>query len=330
MNLLSADYREVVVRIGILTSGGDAPGMNAAVRAAVRRGIAEGHNMVGIMHGYKGLIDGNSRIMDVSSVANIIHRGGTVLKTARCDEFRTEEGRESACGFIRRNEIDGLVVIGGDGTLRGAHELVKAGISVAFVPATIDSDLAYTDYTIGYDTAVNTVVSAISSIRETGMSHDKTTIIEVMGRDCGNIALRSGICGGADAILIPEVETDIRELTENIRCGIARCKRNNIIIRAEGADISMESLSDEIEKVTGEKARKVILGYLQRGGTPSALDIYMATLMGSEAVDVLQKGENDTALGFNGFSVTYSTIGEALSCEREPDLEIIRTAYRLI
>lgn len=318
------------MRIGVLTSGGDAPGMNAAVRAVVRAGIGNGHTIIGIYQGYKGLLEGNMEEMNVGSVANIIHRGGTMLKTARCPEFKEEEGKEHAIRNINEWNLDGIVVIGGDGSLRGAIELAKRGVNIMFLPATIDNDMGYTEYTIGYDTAVNTVVDAIANIRETGMAHDKTTVIEVMGRDCGDIAMRAGICGGADAILIPEVEPDLDRMMYNIKCGIDRDKKNHIIVRAEGVEMTTDELVSRMEKYTGESVRKVILGYLQRGGSPNAQDVYIATLMGVKAIDSFEENERNLAMGFNGANVITCSLMDALETKKHTDIGLVQTAYKLI
>ena len=318
------------MRIGVLTSGGDAPGMNGAVRAVVRAGISNGHTIIGVYQGYKGLVEGHMAEMDVASVANIIHRGGTMLKTARCPEFKTVEGKEQALKNIKEWNLDGLVVIGGDGSMKGAIELSKAGVNVMFIPATIDNDMGYTNYTIGYDTACNTVVNAIANIRETGMAHDKITILEVMGRDCGDIAMRAGICGGADAILIPEVEPDMDRMMYNLKCGIDRNKKNHIIVRAEGVEITTDQLAKKIEEFAGESVRKVVLGYLQRGGSPSAMDVYISTLMGVKAIELFEENERDIALGFNGIDVTVSNIVVASQMTKETDIGLVQTAYKLI
>lgn len=306
-------------RIGILTSGGDAPGMNAAIRSVVRKGIRSGAEVFGIGHGYKGLIEGDIKPMEIALAGDIIHRGGTVLKTARCEEFKTADGVAKAVSNIFDAKLDAVITIGGDGTLKGAQELIKHGINVQFIPATIDNDLGYSGYSIGFDTAVNTVVNAINSIRETGMSHDKTTVIEVMGRDCGDIAIKAGLAGGADAVLIPEEKTDIERIISKIREGMARQKKNNIIVRAEGADISTEELTLMLKEGIGEDIRTVILGYLQRGGSPSAFDRNIATLMGAAAVDLIMDCAESTAIGFNGSNVTLMDINEAASVIKKTD-----------
>ena len=316
-------------RIGILTSGGDAPGMNAAIRAAVRKTIKNGNKAYGICHGYRGLIDGDIRLMEVSDVGDIIHRGGTVLKTARCEEFKTEAGIKKAAASIKNANLDSVIAIGGDGTLKGLLDLEKLGINVFLIPATIDNDLGYTDYSIGFDTAVNTVVNAINNIRETGMSHDKTTIIEVMGRKCGDIALRAGLAGGADAVLVPEEKTDIEAVIEKVKCGKARCKKNNIIIRAEGADISMKELTNSLGKTLDEDIRTVILGYLQRGGSPSAFDRNIATLMGVLSADLADAGTKNSAIGFDGNKAFSISLDKAAATEKEIPLKFLKIVDEL-
>lgn len=311
-------------RIGVLTSGGDAPGMNAAIRAVVRSGIYRGIEIYGIRHGYRGLIDGDISLMSTSDVGDIIHRGGTVIKTARCDEFKTEVGMKKAVKNIEKLNLDGIVAIGGDGTLKGAIDLEKKGIKVFFIPATIDNDMGYTQYSIGFDTAVNTVVGAINNIRETGMSHDKTTVIEVMGRHCGDIALRAGLAGGADCVLIPEREADISKVCNKIKQGIERKKKNNIIIRAEGALVSTEELTEKLKENIGEEIRTVILGYLQRGGSPTAFDRNIASVMGKRALDMaLENKTIGTAIGYDGSKILSMPLSAALKIKKMTNKEFL-------
>ena len=245
-------------KIGVLTSGGDSPGMNAAVRAVVRKGLSMGMEVYGIQRGYEGLLDGEIQKMEWSSVGDILQRGGTILRTARSDRFRTEEGQEHAVKMLETFGIEGLVVIGGDGSFKGAMELVKRGIKVMGVPGTIDNDLGYTDYTIGFDTAVNTVLSLISNIRDTSSAHERTTIIEVMGRHCGDIALHAGLAGGADVILIPEAKFDFNEVCRRVLRGQQSGKLHSLILKAEGVEIGTEELAAQIEERTGREARAVV------------------------------------------------------------------------
>ncbi|MBP6492397.1 MAG: 6-phosphofructokinase, partial [Clostridia bacterium] len=254
-------------RIAVLTSGGDAPGMNAAIRAVVRSALYHGMEVYGIQRGYEGLINGEIKEMTASSVSDIMQRGGTFLKTARSKRFMTPEGFQRALDMLRNFEIEGVVVIGGDGSFRGGLELTKAGITVMGLPGTIDNDLAYTDYTIGFDTAVNTVLAAIGNIRDTSSSHERTTVIEVMGRHCGDIALYAGLTGGAESILIPEIPVDMNKICRTLIQGKNRGKMHNIILRAEGVDMCTDDLARTIEERTGMETKIVVLGYIQRGGS---------------------------------------------------------------
>ncbi|MDR1940372.1 MAG: 6-phosphofructokinase [Clostridiales bacterium] len=273
--------------IGILTSGGDAPGMNACIRAVVRYAVANGMTVFGIEKGYEGLINGDIREMNGRSVSDIIQRGGTILKTARCSEFATEAGMKKAAESMRARGIEGLVIIGGDGSFRGARELFElCGVPSAGIPGTIDNDLAYTDYTLGFDTAVNTVLSAINNLRDTMTSHDLANIVEVMGRHCGDIALFAGLAGGAETILIPEKPISEDEICENIMANKKKGKLSNIIVMAEGAG-NAEALQKVIIERTGVQIRTTRLGHIQRGGTPSMADRILAARFAVRAVDLL-------------------------------------------
>ena len=264
-------------RIGVLTSGGDSPGMNAAIRAVVRCGIDRGMEVWGIERGYEGLLDGEIRPMDRSSVGDILHRGGTILKTARSERFREDKWIDKAAEILDTFGIEGLVVIGGDGSLHGGLELSHRGITVMGLPGTIDNDLSYTDYTIGFDTAVSTVLDAISKIRDTSSAHDRTTVIEVMGRRCGDIALYSAVAGGAECVLLPEEKEDINAVCRKIIEGSNRGKLHSIIIKAEGTPTSGTELVKVIEERTGKETKLVVLSYLQRGGSPTLNDRMLAT-----------------------------------------------------
>lgn len=310
-------------RIGILTSGGDAPGMNAAIRSAVRTALYRNMEIIGIERGYEGLIDGSFRGMDLASVGDILHRGGTILKTARSERFMTEEGIEEAIANLEKWGIEGIVICGGDGSYHGALELTKRGVAVACIPGTIDNDMGYTDYTIGYDTAVNTVLNAISLLRDTTSSHERTTILEVMGRDCGDIALYAGLTGGADGILIPELPVDLDELAQKLEEGMARGKNHSLIIKAEGVDISVEELKRELDKRTNLDIKTVVLAYLQRGGTPTARDRMLATLTANKAVDMLRDDVTSCAIGTVRGEVVSIPLEEAVSVKREADLYLI-------
>lgn len=309
-------------KIGVLTSGGDSPGMNAAVRAVVRCGIEAGMEVYGIYRGYEGLLDGEIKQLDRNAVGDILHRGGTILKTARSERFRTEEGQRHAVNMLDTFGIEGLVVIGGDGSLRGGCDLMHRGIKVMGLPGTIDNDLGYTDYTIGFDTAVTTVLDAITKVRDTSSSHERTTVIEVMGRHCGDIALHAGLAGGAEAVLIPEIELDINELCRKIVIGANRGKQHSIIIKAEGVGVSSQELTKTIEDRTGKETRLVVLSYLQRGGSPTYRDRMLATLTGAKAVELLQEESDSKAIGtVNGEIVAYD-LQEAVEQKREIDREM--------
>lgn len=310
------------MKIGVLTSGGDAPGMNAAIRAVVRCGIDAGMEVYGIKRGFDGLLDGEIEQMSLSSVGDILHRGGTVLKTARSERFSTEEGVKRAKVILGTFGIDALVVIGGDGSMRGALELSKLGVNLMCLPGTIDNDLAYTDFTIGFDTAVNTVLDAISKVRDTSFAHERNTIIEVMGRHCGDIALYSGVGGGAEAVLIPEIEADVNRICRKILQGAARGKLNSIIINAEGSGISSDKLAKEIAAVTGRETRIVILSYLQRGGVPTLDDRLLASQSGAKAVELIKTGIRNKAIGTVSGKIQAFEIEGALNekCEFNHEL----------
>lgn len=314
------------MKIGVLTSGGDAPGMNAAIRAVVRCGIDAGFEVYGIKRGYEGLLDGEIERMSLSSVGDILHRGGTILKTARSERFSTEEGVKRSKVILGTFGIDALIVIGGDGSMRGALELSKLGINVMCLPGTIDNDLAYTDYTIGFDTAVNTVLDAISKVRDTSSAHERNTIIEVMGRHCGDIALYAGVGGGAEAVLIPEVEADVNRVCRKILQGAGRGKLNSIIINAEGSGVSSDELAKEIAEVTGRETRIVVLSYLQRGGVPTLDDRLLASQSGAKAIELIQSGIKNRAIGTVNGKIQAFEIEGALAEKPEFDHEL----YELI
>lgn len=300
--------------IGILTSGGDAPGMNAAIRAVTRMALSKGLKVMGINRGYSGLINGEIFQMQRHSVSDIVHKGGTILKTARCEEFRTDEGRKKCARVLEVFGIDGLVVIGGDGSFRGAQQLSKLGVSTIGIPGTIDNDLAYTEYTIGFDTSVNTVLDAINKLRDTSSSHQRVSILEVMGRNCGDIALYAGIGGGAEKVIIPEIGYDINDLCKKILQGKLNGKIHNLIILAEGVGGATE-LAKKVETVTGIETRSTTLGHIQRGGSPSAFDRVLASTMGARAVELLLEGKSSRVVGVRGGKITDMDIDEALSIE---------------
>lgn len=283
-------------KIAVLTSGGDAPGMNAAVRAVVRKAIYEGLEVAGVFNGYQGLIDGKIELLQLGSVGDIIQRGGTMLRSARCPEFTTVEGREKALKQLKKNGIEGVVIIGGDGSFRGAQELSKLGIPCACVPATIDNDINGTDFTIGFDTALNTVIDAIDKIRDTATSHERTFIVEVMGRNAGDLALWAGLAGGAETILIPEETYDLPDILERLRRGTERGKKHSIIIVAEGV-MSASLLAEKLNTEEDIDTRVSVLGHIQRGGSPSARDRVIASQFGARAVEALKNGGKTVAIG---------------------------------
>lgn len=306
--------------IGVLTSGGDAPGMNAAIRAIVRYGIYSGVKIIGIRNGYKGLIENDTVEMNLSSVADIIHRGGTILGSARCLEFKEQEGFETALRNIRYLGIDGIVVIGGDGTFNGAKKLCDAGIPAIGIPGTIDNDLAYTQFTLGFFTAMETVLDSISKIRDTSSSHGNTNVIEVMGRNCGDIALYAGLSGGAELVIVPEVEYNIDDICDKIMQGRIRGKRHSIVVLAEGAG-DAKTISAKIAEKTGINTRYSVLGYTQRGGTPSAYDRLIGSKMGAKAVELLLEGKVSRVLGVKDGTVFDMDLTEALNTEKVFDYE---------
>ena len=313
-------------RIGILTSGGDSPGMNAAIRAVVRSAIYYGIKPYGINSGYEGLIDGDIEELKIWSVSDILQKGGTILKTSRSGRFRTPDGLQKACDVIKEFEIDALVVIGGDGSLKGALNLSELGVPVMGLPGTIDNDLGYTDFTIGFDTAINTVLDAISNIRDTSSSHERTVVIEVMGRDCGDIALHAGLAGGAECILIPEKEVNIDELCKKIVQGRNRGKSHSIIIKAEGVPVPTQKLADIIKERTGLEAKIVVLAYLQRGGSPTARDRIIAGKIGYKAVELLKDGVKNRAIGISGNQIVDYDLKKALEMKRPYEKSIVELA----
>jgi len=307
--------------IGVLTSGGDAPGMNAAVRAVVRTGIYSGFRVVGIRRGYNGLINGDVVSMDASSVGEIIHRGGTILHTARCEEFKTSDGLKRAANVIDVFNIDGIVVIGGDGSYKGAQALNSMGIPAIGVPGTIDNDIAYTDLTIGFDTAVNTVLDAVNKLRDTVMSHERANIVEVMGRTSGRIALYSGLAGGAENILVPEIHLDMDELCQRLIIAKNKGKKSNIIIAAEGVGNTFE-LGVVIEEKTGIETKVTVLGHIQRGGSPTAIDRILASRMGAYAVKLFAEGLKGRAVCFRAGEIVDFGLDEVLAAIKPFDHEL--------
>lgn len=312
--------------IGVLTSGGDAPGMNAAIRAVVRKACAAGKNVKGIRRGYQGLLEEDIIDMSRHSVSDIVDKGGTILFTARCAEFRTEEGQKKGAEICRKHGIDGLVVIGGDGSYAGAQKLAALGINTVGVPGTIDLDIACTEYTIGFDTAVNTAMQAIDKVRDTSTSHERCSIIEVMGRNAGYIALWCGIANGAEDILIPErYDYDEQKIINNIISNRKKGKKHHIIINAEGIGHST-SMARRIEAATGVETRATILGYMQRGGSPTCRDRVYATMMGSMAVDLLCAGRTNRVVGYQHGEFRDFDIDDALGMRKDISNYMIEVA----
>ena len=308
-----------IKKIGVLTSGGDAPGMNAAIRAVVRKSIANGLQVVGIKKGYQGLLNEEFIDMDRHSVSDIIQRGGTVLGTARCMEFKTEEGQQKAVEICHQYGIDGVIVIGGDGSYRGAQKLSQHGINTIGIPGTIDLDISCTDYTIGFDTAINTAMQAIDKVRDTSSSHERCSIIEVMGRHAGYIALWCSIANGGDDILIPEkYDFNEQKVIDNIIDNRKRGKTHHIIINAEGIGHST-SMARRIEAATGIETRATILGYMQRGGSPTCKDRVYASMMGAYAADIMTQGKTNRVVGYRDGKFQDFDIEEALNREKSID-----------
>ncbi|WP_423800636.1 6-phosphofructokinase [Neobacillus sp. SAB-20_R2A] len=315
-------------KIAVLTSGGDAPGMNTAIRAVVRRGIHKGLNVYGVVNGYKGLIEGDFTPMSLGSVGDIIHRGGTILKTSRCEEFKDTIVQQQAIQRLRENGIEGLIVIGGDGSFRGARKLTELGFPTVGIPGSIDNDIAGTDYSIGFDTAVNTAVQAIDKIRDTAFSHERTYVIEVMGRGAGDIALWAGVCGGAESIIIPEADYDLEDVIDRIKQGHQRGKRHSIIVVAEGVGKGLQ-MGKEIQEKTGFETKVTILGHIQRGGSPSAYDRMMSSQMGALAVDLIIEGKKGVMVGVKNGQLTHTTFTEIEKDRHKIDLSIYELARSL-
>ncbi|MGI6593817.1 MAG: 6-phosphofructokinase [Christensenellales bacterium] len=319
-----------MAKIAVLTSGGDAPGMNATIRAVVRSGSFAGHEIYGIERGFDGLLNRQIKRMDSRSVSDIIQRGGTILKTARSEEFNTEAGVKKAAEILKAFKIDGLIVIGGDGSFKGARDLVNlGGISCVGIPCTIDNDLSYTDYTIGFDTATNTVVSAINNIRDTMTSHDRACIIEVMGRKCGDIALYAGIASGAESIVVPELPFDLKTITDKMRTNNIKGKASDIIVLAEGvcscADLKI-MIQEEIDIVI----RTVKLGYIQRGGSPSMADRVLGARLAERAVALFDNGyKGGHCVGIKDNKIIALSIDEALSAPCKFNKELYAIANKL-
>ena len=316
--------------IGVLTSGGDAPGMNAAIRAVVRQAISKGKKVKGIRRGYTGLLAEDIVDMEAKDVSDIIQRGGTILQTARCPEFRTEEGQKLGAEMCRKHGIEGIIVIGGDGSFRGAQKLAAQGINTIGIPGTIDLDISCTDYTIGFDTAVNTAMEAIDKIRDTASSHERCSIIEVMGRTAGHIALWCGISNGSEYVLIPEraEENDEEEIIKKILSKRRIGKKHHIIVNAEGVGHSHE-MAKRIEAATGIETRATVIGHIQRGGNPSCRDRVYASAMGARAVDLLLKGQTNRVVAYKNGEFTDFDIDYALQMTKDIDEHLYSMTKRL-
>lgn len=317
-----------VKSIAVLTSGGDSQGMNAAVRAVVRSALFHGIEVFAVQRGYQGLINDDIRRMDLRSVGDIIQRGGTILQTARCKEMMTEEGQLKAADNLRKRGIDGLVVIGGDGSYQGANKLSKLGIKTMGLPGTIDNDISYTDLTIGFDTAVSIVVDAVNKLRDTMTSHERSSIVEVMGRHCGDIALYSGLACGAETILVPEVPFDMDDVANRMHENFRNGKRHSIIIVAEGAGKGDE-IAKAIEQRNGIEARVTVLGHIQRGGTPTHNDRVLASQLGDFAVRQLIQGDSGKACGVIKGELVATDIDKVVHTRKEFNMELYELALRL-
>lgn len=318
-----------IKKIGVLTSGGDAPGMNAAIRAVVRCGAYYGIKVMGVKRGYNGLINGEMIEMDARSVSETLQKGGTILQTARCLEFKEEEGVKKGCEIAKVFGLDGLIVIGGDGSFRGARDLSRMGLPTIAMPGTIDNDIDCSEYTIGYDTCLNTVIEAVDKIRDTSSSHERCSVIEVMGRDAGYIAINAGIACGAEVILVPEQEYNFDEdVLRPILEGKARGRRQSIIIVAEGIGGVIE-MAKEIKEKTGIESRATILGHIQRGGSPSARDRVVASEMGAKCVELLLEGKSNRIVCMQNNKIVDIDIEEGLAMEKTLPQDLIELARKL-
>lgn len=318
----------MIKKIAVLTSGGDAPGMNAAIRAVVRTALHHNIEVMGVQRGYSGLLNGEMFQMNRSSVSDIIQRGGTILRTARCEEFKKEEVRKEAVKILQDNGVDALVVIGGDGSFTGAKLLSKLGVKTVGLPGTIDNDLSYTDYTIGFDTALNTVVEAIDKIRDTSTSHERVSVVEVMGRNCGDIALYTGVACGAEYIITPEKGYDKDQLCDIILEGKKKGKMHNLILLAEGVG-GAEELSKYIQGKTNIETRATVLGHIQRGGSPSAFDRVLASRMGSRAIELLLEGKTSRVVGIKENVIFDEDIDTALALDRKFDEKLFEISEEI-
>lgn len=317
-----------VKKIAVLTSGGDSQGMNAAVRAVVRSALYRGIEVFAIQRGFQGLLNEDIRPMDLRSVGDIIQRGGTILQTARCKEFMTAEGQQQGADVLRKFGIDGLVVIGGDGSYQGANKLEKLGIKTMALPGTIDNDIPFTDFTIGFDTAVSIVVDAINKLRDTMTSHERSSVVEVMGRHCGDIALYAGLASGAEAILVPEVPFEVKDISLRMKDNFEKGKRHGIVVVAEGV-CSGEDVAKGITKYSGIEPRVTVLGHIQRGGTPTHNDRILASRLADYAVQRLQEGDSGKGVGIVNGEFVATDMEKIISTKKSFNLDLYNLALRL-
>ncbi len=319
-----------IKRVAVLTSGGDAPGMNPCIRAVARTALFNGVQVYGIREGYHGLLHGDLAPLDAREVGGIIQRGGTMLGTARSEEFRTEEGQQRAMQILNENAIDALVVIGGDGSMRGARALVARGAQVVGIPGSIDNDMWGTNMAIGVDTALNTLCDAIDKLRDTASSHRRAFLIETMGRNCGYLAVMAGVIGGAEVILIPEAEMTIAEVAAALESAYKRGKTHSIVVVSEGASVDTQELSNALNQLpVGFSTRVTILGHIQRGGRPSAFDRLLATRMGVKAMDAVLAGQTDVMMGLRGRDIESVPLADVVSKQREANLDYYEMAKTL-
>lgn len=315
-------------KIAVLTSGGDAPGMNAAVRAVVRKAMFHDVEVYGVYQGYQGLVNNNIKKMERGTVGDKIQRGGTFLQSARCPEFKDPKVRAAGIENLKKLGIEGLVVVGGDGSYRGAQRLNEEGIKTIGIPGTIDNDINGTDFTIGFDTALNTIIEAIDKIRDTASSHERTFIVEVMGRDAGDLALWSGLAGGAETVLVPEHKKDIKEIADKIQQGIERGKKHSIIVVAEGV-MSGDECGEQLKKYINVDTRISVLGHMQRGGSPSGLDRVLASRLGGYAVELLLNGETGLAVGILNNKLSKTTFDDIFSSTHQLDDQMYELSNQL-
>ena len=316
-------------KIAILTSGGDSQGMNSAIRAVVRAGLAKGFGIYGVKRGFKGLINNDFITLGSADVSDILYRGGTFLQSARSDEFKTAEGQAAAIKNLKEKEIDYVVVIGGDGSYRGAQALERHGIKTYGIPGTIDNDIPLTDYTIGFDTTLNFVTDAIGNLRDTMSSHERVAVIEAMGRDFGEIALQAGIASGVDAILIPEIEPNLEEIATNIKAGFDRGKTHSMVIVAEGRGKASE-VAEQLKQLSGLDTRHTVLGHLQRGGTPSAFDRVLASRLGHRVIELIEEGIAGVGLGKDQNQITYHPFEKIFNTKNELDQKLYQIFEDLV